>query len=267
MNKKGFTLAEVLITLGVIGVVAAMTLPTLIKNYQKHVWVNQLKTTVSILQNAIKQMMLDDGVEDFTQTSFVELCTPDLSGSDVRDNDKCSEIMNKYFKVADVTVSSIGGYNNGSLYCPYVSQGLAYYMDDTKTECPNFSRSSMPIYTLNNGIRILPKYMIDVNGTKGPNTLGRDIFALSVKNNGIVVGVGYPNQEKLDKECKNAQDKANSLCSKDSNSSRCQRERDKAEEKCSRTVESITKEYADSCPKQRSYCALRIMYNGWKMDY
>ena len=33
--KKGFTLAEVLITLGIIGVVAAMTMPTLIQNHQK----------------------------------------------------------------------------------------------------------------------------------------------------------------------------------------------------------------------------------------
>ena len=33
--KKGFTLAEVLITLGVIGVVAAMTIPTMITNYEK----------------------------------------------------------------------------------------------------------------------------------------------------------------------------------------------------------------------------------------
>ncbi len=41
--KKAFTLAEVLITLGVIGVVAAMTMPSLVANYQKKVWVNQLK--------------------------------------------------------------------------------------------------------------------------------------------------------------------------------------------------------------------------------
>ena len=33
-NKKGFTLAEVLITLGIIGVVAAMTMPSLINNYK-----------------------------------------------------------------------------------------------------------------------------------------------------------------------------------------------------------------------------------------
>ena len=35
MKKRAFTLAEVLITLGIIGVVAAMTIPTLISNYQK----------------------------------------------------------------------------------------------------------------------------------------------------------------------------------------------------------------------------------------
>ncbi len=44
-RKAAFTLAEVLITLGIIGVVAAMTLPTLIANYQKSVALNKLKQT------------------------------------------------------------------------------------------------------------------------------------------------------------------------------------------------------------------------------
>ena len=38
INKKGFTLAEVLITLGIIGVVAALTIPTLVQNYQTKSW-------------------------------------------------------------------------------------------------------------------------------------------------------------------------------------------------------------------------------------
>ena len=42
-TKFGFTLAEVLITLGIIGVVAALTLPSLVTNYQKQVTVNKLK--------------------------------------------------------------------------------------------------------------------------------------------------------------------------------------------------------------------------------
>ena len=52
--KMAFTLAEVLITLGVIGVVAALTLPTLIQNYEKHVITNRLKVNFNIMSNEKK---------------------------------------------------------------------------------------------------------------------------------------------------------------------------------------------------------------------
>ena len=55
-NRVAFTLAEVLITLGIIGVVAAITLPTLIKNYKNHVYVTLLKQDVSILENSFKRI-------------------------------------------------------------------------------------------------------------------------------------------------------------------------------------------------------------------
>lgn len=48
-KTKGFTLAEVLITLGIIGVVAAMTIPTLIANAQKHSAVTGLIEADSII--------------------------------------------------------------------------------------------------------------------------------------------------------------------------------------------------------------------------
>ena len=51
--KKGFTLAEVLITLGIIGVVAAMTLPTLIEKHQKKVSAVRLEQTYSQLSQAV----------------------------------------------------------------------------------------------------------------------------------------------------------------------------------------------------------------------
>ena len=62
MTKRfGFTLAEVLITLGIIGVVAAMTMPTLIANYHKKVYVNQLRTNVSLLSQAVKKIFGGSG--------------------------------------------------------------------------------------------------------------------------------------------------------------------------------------------------------------
>ena len=48
-KKAAFTLTEVLITLGIIGVVAALTLPTLISNHKKQTYVNQLKKAVNTL--------------------------------------------------------------------------------------------------------------------------------------------------------------------------------------------------------------------------
>lgn len=58
---KGFTLAEVLITLGIIGVVAAMTLPILITKHQKNITATKLKQTYNILFQAVQRSELDNG--------------------------------------------------------------------------------------------------------------------------------------------------------------------------------------------------------------
>ena len=60
-KKAAFTLAEVLITLGIIGIVAAMTLPMLIAKYQKLVATTQLKRIYSILANAEMLAISDYG--------------------------------------------------------------------------------------------------------------------------------------------------------------------------------------------------------------
>ena len=57
----GFTLAEVLITLGIIGVVAALTMPSLIANYQKMVLKNQFKKAYSTVFQGIRQVEADLG--------------------------------------------------------------------------------------------------------------------------------------------------------------------------------------------------------------
>jgi prepilin-type N-terminal cleavage/methylation domain-containing protein len=58
---RAFTLAEILITLGIIGVVAALTIPAVIEKYQKKVTATKLKQTYSILYQAIKMSEIDNG--------------------------------------------------------------------------------------------------------------------------------------------------------------------------------------------------------------
>ncbi len=62
--KFGFRLAEVLITLGIIGIVAAMTLPTLVGKYQEKVTITRLKKAYSILSQAYISVTNDYGYPD-----------------------------------------------------------------------------------------------------------------------------------------------------------------------------------------------------------
>ena len=61
-KKKAFTLAEVLITLGIIGVVAAITIPMLMTKYHKIIVENRLKDSYSIMSNAVKMAEEEYGV-------------------------------------------------------------------------------------------------------------------------------------------------------------------------------------------------------------
>ncbi len=60
-RRTAFTLAEVLITLGIIGVVAALTLPTLMQNYQKQVAINRLKVNYNVMSNAVRMAEAEYG--------------------------------------------------------------------------------------------------------------------------------------------------------------------------------------------------------------
>ena len=61
MKKYGFTLAEVLITLAIIGIVAALTIPSVISNYQQQEFKTGLKKAVSVLNEAIQTNIAQDG--------------------------------------------------------------------------------------------------------------------------------------------------------------------------------------------------------------
>ena len=63
-DLSAFTLSEVLITLGIIGIVAAMTMPVLIANYQKQVQVAQIKKVYSTFSQGIKKIMADESCTD-----------------------------------------------------------------------------------------------------------------------------------------------------------------------------------------------------------
>lgn len=167
--SKGFTLAEVLITLGIIGVVAAITIPNLITEHQKRTTVTKLQKAISVINQAYRLSYEENGdvtaeeakvlgAEPYFKKYWepyikvLTLCkTPEMCG------------YKSQLPFYNITGTSNGSYfihpgrvnfltMDGFLYVVAVSGGV-----------DNNSMSSV---------------WVDINGGTGPNKFGRDIFVL-----------------------------------------------------------------------------------------
>src|SRR5574344_3080672 len=76
-KKSAFTLAEVLIVLGIIGIVASMTIPTLMNKVAKQEYVAGLKKFYSTQMNGWAQLLADEGVQQLEDTSLWQNMTRD----------------------------------------------------------------------------------------------------------------------------------------------------------------------------------------------
>ena len=155
-------MAEVLITLGIIGVVAAITLPTLIQNYQKQVWVNQLKKVINSIENNNRKLLADEGVDSLDDTQLGKFYN-NKNQSDVEAQK--DELYNYYEK--HFLWRKLG--ENTDIYKAY--DFISLYSSDGSCILPHVNDGNM--------------YMIDVNCDKAPNKVGRDRFALIFNKNGL----------------------------------------------------------------------------------
>ena len=127
--RSAFTLAEVLITLGIIGVVAAMTLPTLVQNHRNKVVETRLAKFYSTFNNAIRMAEVEYGDRKiwYSDTGGVDL---DEEGKPIEGTAKIDEWFQKYFSNLIVIKKVIK--TNGVLRY-YLSDGSSFQFgnDDT----------------------------------------------------------------------------------------------------------------------------------------
>lgn len=138
LKKAAFTLAEVLITLGIIGVVAALTLPSLIQNYHEKQRVTQLKKAYSVMQNAF--LMAQEEYGDVTDWGLTITNTgeKDDDGNDILDNSGTENVMNilmKYVEKSKIPQNSYIGYvesiDGRQAFWPWeVSSNKYFYLKD-----------------------------------------------------------------------------------------------------------------------------------------
>ena len=195
-GESAFTLAEVLITLGIIGLVAAMTLPTLIGKVNDFILKQQFKKAYSTIMNAHNRVFAEYGsypqcyyIKDSTNSAsltmeceqYWEMMKKFLNPSSICDDNAYSRnCIPKYKGLENVTIE-----NNSNL----TEDELAEKLENQKRNCGSWFESridngrawvlkdgTIMLFTglaeKNNGLIMA----VDVNGNKRPNKWGYDIF-------------------------------------------------------------------------------------------
>ena len=182
---RAFTLAEVLITLGIIGVVAALTLPSVISEYREKHTVTALKKNYSILNNAIMRAVAENGdIEDWGTASY--------DYTDENDENKNIETFNidiitKYLNI----IKNCGHEAKGCFPQRYTMlngqkerdfENLSYY---NKFILADGTIIAFQGYSGTDG-RKQGEVWIDVNGMKKPNRIGEDTFLFIIEKSRLI---------------------------------------------------------------------------------
>ena len=182
--KKAFTMAEVLITLGIIGVVAAMTLPTLTRNYQHKILEAQLKKAYSTISQALTRMYLDQGedltLDNYPNGTFVKILKKYLLTNQYSDrygiagvapDDRYQSEIYRNYNNTDYAKASL--LDEGQMI---INDGMAIFIQNSQ-----FSQFGLLI-------------TIDVNGIKKrPNKWGHDLYTFRIDKKGHLIPSEEPN--------------------------------------------------------------------------
>ena len=193
--KNGFTLAEILVTLGVIGIVAAMTMPMLTRNYQFYIRKQQFKKAFAALEIASQKTQIDMG-------EGVNCYRPDVAGYSNRAD--CGYFFSEMIKnLQIVQVCEGGALEKGCFAISYNSDSVAamngWDVGTFKSSCSGYATEHLDkeaiVYVATAGFIVIPysysggyknqpnKYtapimILDVNGKSGPNKWGHDVMVL-----------------------------------------------------------------------------------------
>ena len=197
-KRCAFTLAEVLITLGIIGIVAAMTMPVLIQNHREKVTVTQLKKAYSVLSQAMLMAVKEDGTADIWDSYQSE--NDGYADEEPVTRTRFTPInLVKQLKVAkDCGFTSSGCFqsgaykqlkglaerdfeNKGSYYKVVLSDGSILALEGYE-----------PQHEVFDGLedRAYGEIWVDINGKKFPNIAGKDLF-LFVYTKDRILPYGY----------------------------------------------------------------------------
>jgi len=191
MKQHGFTLAEILITLSIVGVIAALTMPTLVTGSRNQANASKLSATVSSLENAFAEIIGHDAVTDIYET---EIWTDaGGSGSEIAKGlgnfIQCSLYSGKDFYSGQSVkqLDKSEGTTPGGTILMLKSGAAVFLSDITKEPSDDSAEVTASGSSLHSPAATVT---IDVNGADVPNTYGRDIYFYKLGDNGHLYPYG-----------------------------------------------------------------------------
>lgn len=174
INKQAFTLAEVLITLGIIGIVAAMTIPTIINNVQDQQCKTAYKKAFAVATQAWQSAYNDNSIVSRTGWGDAAAKVPNFNA------------FKSYFKVAiDCTSNNNQCWASGENFCNMPNDNTTLSFTDS---------SGMSWSLASNDAGTGSDILVDTNGVKPPNKYGQDRFVFDPTINGSTTNPGIPNK-------------------------------------------------------------------------
>ncbi len=196
MKKFGFTLAEVLITLGIIGVVAALTAPALTKNTGSAKIGPTLAKFTNTFETAAESLMHDEGVSSFSE-AVSNATSQDEDGNTITNGSRILSALMKYmimspysesYTIYNADGTAFGNVTNGSTEVYQLKDGSIAVTQANGGQIGNWSPDTYDRKGSYKGARAWLIY--DINGPKGTNKIGKEVFAFVVDNSGVLVPYG-----------------------------------------------------------------------------
>lgn len=181
-KKSAFTLSEIMVTIALIGFLATLTLSTVGASVQQRSRLAQFRAAHSKMASVLRNIIIEDGIvydcynlptDDEKDEFGLNL----IDGTPRSSNLGCEALTNRFVRAMGATRTCMGDATEGCVPKNYPTASGCFVSYD-----------NVGAYVLDNSMIIVTdsqnnmrNFLVDVNGRKGPNIFGQDIFIFSVK--------------------------------------------------------------------------------------
>ena len=184
-KNNAFTLTELLIALGIIGAIAALSIPSLISTVHNKVLTTQIKSDVASVQQLINDQMITKKTKNLSDTGFsssTEFYKLIDKAQDCSDNVKCwgtsYRVIGGGSSDATIPTDGIKLKNGGAMSYSLVAAAKDDKKDGDAADSADDDADAS-----------FAQIYVDVNGPDQPNIIGRDLYAFYITKKGQIKGV------------------------------------------------------------------------------